>query len=448
MLPVLVICACLLLVGGPASGALDDCPTPDDDADRLLVTLKTFYDDLVFVKAVTETRRSRDYSWLIAEMRRQIASRKLQLAIERAEHELLHRDWNRFSRALFIRADDWACRHAMQGRSYFNYLEAEAHRLMGDDQWAINYIQYAIGVRHQFTGVSINELFKLHGLVELQIVAHFNKAVDRLYGLKQSPNMRLLSALHAVLRHQTEPLDELRSAALDRLYRTAPAIELRPGTGDQDLRSDNMTRLDPHVDDISGQSVSGEAVDAILCEFAQKLSTLGLSSPQYAAATGGDHFDDVLEQLARLDADFAAELNAQVVSVSKTDPQAALSNVETICKQIRQSLGYFNFRETFARYLRAELYLSSEQSCHAAAIRSMQCDLDAIKYARMTRPGVSIGKIVELEGRIVYQLLGCFHRRLKWAYELDGTEDADQLEAKRDELGTCERKLPRDGLDE
>lgn len=445
MLILSIISITLFLEG--SDGFLDDCPLDMHlhiDEELLIEVLRTFFGDLKFVKAITSTRQSRDYSRLIAEMRNVISSRRLQQAIERAEYELLNRNWNRFSRALFLRADDWNCRHAMQGRSYFYYLEAEAHRLMGDNQWAMNYIQHAMGVRQQCTGVSINELFKLHGLVVLQIVSHFNKNVDRLYGLKGSPNMPLLSSLRSVLDDETGPLDDMRSITLDRLFRTSPTIALEESSSH--MSSDDLERIDPDQDDMSGQSVSEAAVDGILCEFTQKMSILGVSSKQFMAT--GNHYDEVIDQARVLDAVFAEELDARVVKIIESDAEQALKNANAMCRFLHESSGYFNFKESFIRYFRVELSRRSNQSCHSSVLTSMQRDLSAIKYIRQRRRGVSLGKMMELESRLVLRMIGCFHRRIKWAYELEGDENEQQLEAKHREFGACERKLPLSGLDE
>lgn len=445
---------------------LDHCPIDRElkiDDVPLINVLEIFYNDLAFIEAVTESRQDRNYTKVLEELTWIVSSGIHYRQIDQMV-QLLNtghfaeatRRWNMIY---------WDQRDSLQVRSYLHYFRADTQRLMEHPIDASAQILDAINVRQRSSGVSVNDLEKLDGLVTLQRVSHFNRAVDFSYNLRTSPDFELLSTIHSVLKDDMSPLSRIRSAISDQLFASPIANEF-PRESASDVASmseveagpfDGMSRVDPSQDDFGGQSTSKRAAEGILCEFAQKLSILG--SISYDDNEVKLDYASLMQQLAELDADFARVFNEDVVRrIEDGQGRLALRNVVSFwsmldssgSKHLRRrpsnypySSGYEHGKmlETYAKYFRIEIY--RRQSDHCTYLKQIEMLLDRIKDARQERRGVSLDKILELEGKIVALSLTCFHQRIRAAYQLSGAEDEQQLRAKREEFGSVDTYFPQ-----
>lgn len=436
-----------------ANGFLEDCPIDRDlrvDNDQVIAVLENFYNDLKYVRAVTESRHERDYSSQLGELPAIVSSGAQQRQIEQMVQMLSSGNFEeayRRSNTIF-----WDIRDSLPVRSYLHYFKAEAQRLMGYASTASAQVLDAINVRQRSTGVSVNELERLDGLVTLQRVSQFNQEVDSSYGLRTSPNMRLLSLIHSVLRDDMSPLLRVRAVTLSRFLEssTMPAHAWP-------AMSDGLHRVDPERDNFRGQTVPERSAEAVLCEFAQKLSTLG------AASYGGapPDYSHLVEQVAHLDAAFAHRFVDQVVRpVENNEGRLAMRNVvgfwtmlnaagpaaapsrRTPAGSAPHSSRYEHGKalETYAKYFRVEIYRRQADRCMYLKVIEML--LDRIKDARQARTGVSLDKILELEAKVVFMSLDCFRRRVRSAYQLDGGESEQQLRTRWADMGPSDRIFP------
>lgn len=437
---------------------LDDCSIDQwqlVDSVPIADTLEAFYKGLKFVEACTEFNQSRQYEAIydnICTLATDPDSKTIDMnyvpayvlfsevvdylegdQFREATTRLNHDDDGSF-------ASDWIV-------SYFYFLKAEIKRLTGEIDEATQALLAAFLERKNSRGVSMNHLERLDGLLMLQKVSQFNQAIDKFYGVKESPGHQLLELVDLLFKDETAPLDELSTLISDRLFRTKPTI-----SSSGIPISYGVRRASADLDDFSGHSVSIALVKSILCEFAHKLAALGVSSADEQRSM--PDYSSVMDQLRRLDTDFATELERRVVRHIDTDLDTAAHSARHMWLDMINN-PYFDHdharlifidndyvRSIFVGYFNMELY-HRRSGCNLQKLHSLHKDLVALKGLRQEHEGVSLGKMAELEARLVLHWLRCFQERLKLAYELDGDENEQQLQAKRSELGaSIERILP------
>lgn len=263
----------------------------------------------------------------------------------------------------------------------------------------------------------------------LKVVNAFNIAVDGWYRLQKSPNLAVLAEVYNAFKDQTAPLEQV----------AAIIMSTRATIGRAYLSGDRGGRIGPSMFLFREPAtpVDDETVNDILCEYGHKLHIMGLISDEppagsYTDADGdgparasclnyllpclfGRHepvtdYDDVLAEFNETDPSFARELNKQVVQYVYRDVDKALDNVDKLCQQAER--GPDDHRESYAKWLRVELYLVANDLRDLNTFAAMLRDLDKIRDMRQTRPGVSLGKILELRARVVFGLMKCLHNRL------------------------------------
>lgn len=446
---ILLFLISIALQSNLANSFLDDCPIDTEmrvGSERIVDILETFYDDLEYFQAATDLRQTRFYSRFFREVDAHWSaySRETYTFFLEVMKLLLE---DRFKQAESLMAKvRFLDLFTGRQKTYYQFFKAEIKRLLGNGKEAAVAILMTYMERHHSEGVSVNDLERLDGLIALQKMSQFNLNVDRMHGLRHSPDYQVLSWIHMMTKGEMVPLKDLRLGIYHRLFRMNPKLRLSENTNTSQVieTSYEMTRTFDRLDDFSGSSVPKTSAEQIMCEFARKLEALGVSSP--AEAEQSD-YDDVLDQLRQLDPEFANRLNARVVTNILTgDIERAKINANEMWGDRLNSPFYDEVQETFMSYFSAELNRRSEERCNAWTLHTLQEDLDTITQIRMVREGLSLDKIVDLEGRIMVLWLHCFHKRVKLAYQLDGTEDEQQLLAKRAEFGTCEHRLPSDAI--
>lgn len=433
------------------AGLLDDCPLDRDQRigdDQVIDVLEIFFKDLIFVQASTETRQPRNYTNLTQEIHNSYGPESMPWISENVYQFFywvtyllrLNRIEDAKSELSTLRSYDYV--NGGKEMSYLYYLEAEATRLLGENAEASSSILSAYIERRVSPGVTLNELERLDGLIALQKVSLFNQDVDRYHGVGRSPDYHLLSILHSTLGGEMAPLNEIRFTALDRLYDTAPRVETpaeSSTSGNLEAAvTEEMHRVEPEMDNISGQSVSHLSTKGILCEFAHKLSILGASSRDDIPVDYGA----VIEQLRRIDPDFAEQLNARVVAFLPTDLERARQNLRGLWMRELRLSRYDKIQQLFTRYFTVELHrLRMGDNCNLYDLLDMHDNLIGMIHIRKMYKGVSFGRLNELEGEFVLIWMKCFHERVKLAYSLVGTEDEVQLDVKRTQLGRVRDRI-------
>lgn len=440
MLILLVIAAACHVT--TAGAFLDDCPI--DREHRLgdvlvLDVLESFYKDLIFVQACTELQQSLEYEALLREMKQShttpldgangpadqysFVTYLLRLLATNhlfAVNKLINETWGSG------RIRGWIS-------TYFQYIDAEVKSSLGEYDEALEAIIYAFGRRRKFRGVSMNRLERFDGLLALQKVSEFNRDIDSLYGLKRNRDHQLLSLVHLIMKEELEPLNKIRNS-LD-------ASSSAPTTGSNHSNAETHDEQGADANFI-GNGISKAQVESILCEFAEKFGVLG------AEETSIPHYREVMDQVRLLDANLAQELEVKVMQYIDIDINSAKIAMADVWREYG---GLENQNETgkiFLFYLLIELdYLQSEHGCSINKLGAMQRFYSVIVRERREHRGISIGMLTQLGAKMVLHWLKCFHERVKVAYELDGSEDEQQLEAKRSVLGTSlERTLPASDL--
>lgn len=438
-----------------AAGFLDDCPVDRDlrvDGDLVVDVLESFHKDLVFVQASTDVRKLRDYGDLLSEMHNDYDSASMPWSSTDVHHffdmliELLHE--NQIDQAKVVLNDLRFLRQFENGveMTYYQYLQAEVNRILGKNKAAASAILLAYSERRASKGISVNQLERLDGLIALQKVSSFNQKVDKLHGLVTSPDYKTLDLVHLITKNELVPLKEFRSAVLSKLstLQERPALvgSSRASTSSASPES-NVQRVDPDQDDLTGKTVSNQQVEGILCEFAQKLSVLEISTREEEQPID---YSNVIDQLRQLDADFAEKLDANIVDTIGTAHERAKKKAYEIWNDILDAPDTEETKEQFLSYFNTELTRRSKDRCDLWALQSMQEDVDTIKRIRKENRGMSLNNIAELEARVALVWLQCSHHRVKMAYELDGSEDEQQLVDKRSRLGSCARTIPFDAI--
>lgn len=437
-------------------GLLDDCGIDSEqrvDNDLVIDVLEDFYKDLIFVQASTETRQDRNYSGLTQEIHNNYGLESLPWISDNVYqffYWIIHllrqnRIEDAKSELSTLRSYDYV--DGGKEMSYLCYLEAEANRLLGENPAASSSVLSAYLERREAPGVTLNELERLDGLISLQKVSEFSLNVDRYYGVGRSPDYHLLSILNSTLGSEMAPLNEIRFTALDRLYDTSPRIETAADASTSEGREAavfaDMQRVNPELDDFSGRSVSHASTKEILCEFAHKLHILGVSSRK---DTSADH-RAVIEQLRRIDPNFAERLNARVVAFLPTNLELAKENLRGIWTNDLRLARYNRIQQLFTRYFTAELHrLKMGDGCSLDDLNDLHDNFVTTKHVRKMYLGVSIARLIDLEARVALLWLKCFHERVKLAYDLAGNENEQQLEAKRVQLGTGRNRIIPDSI--
>lgn len=430
-----------------ASGFLDNCTIDRDmqiDNVSVIDALEAFYKDLVFLRASTETKQDRRYVNLFSEMNKVASDNNDDEAETASAHQLflgvmllLDEDKPREAKTLLYENRLEERYSSGWPMTYFKFLQAEVDRVLGNNKEAASAILVAFLERQNTAGVSLNELEKLDGLIALQKVSRFNQDVDKLYGLSKSPDYKLLVLVHLMSKDELVPLIHLRSEVYERLFKTSPSIaESLIDVGNSSSAGD-MYRLHPTLDDFTGQSVPEASVEGILCEFAQKLSIL-MAGSQDETPSG---YQFVIDQLRLLDPLFADKLDSAVVANIEADIGLAFNNAYRIWKNLLSCGKFDQTQELFISYFRTELERRTLVNCGVGALDNLQDDIEITKEIRETHPGVSLDKILQLQAKIVFLWLNCFHRRVQAIYRLAGDEDEQRLKVKQALFGTC-AKIP------
>lgn len=404
-----------------AHGFLDDCPTIDMThrlgGELVVDVLKTFYDDLVFVGTATETCQRRDYRQVIAEMTGSTEPDPFLKNIAR----LLSED--RFEDAVIMLSgnpNQWYAGDPRK-RTFLSYFQAETNRLLNLDGKAFEYVQRAVADRKLSEGVSVNVLERLNSLIALKGVSRFNRDVDRVHGLIESPNYEQLPLLHSYFKNHLNPFAVIRSTIADKF---SGIISAQPG---------DVKRADPDLDEFDGQSVAKTSVDGMLCEFARKLNILGVSH-RNARPLSQDH-NYVLGQIEELDYAFGFDLRT-IVNIFGSNATRARDALYHIWRSapLKES------KEVFVRYFDIEFDRQSKGSCYL--LYKMQQGIKTIRNLREDCEGLGLGSLLDLEAKVLFRWMNCVHQRLRLFYRLEGNEDEQQLEAKRAQFGGGDRKLP------
>lgn len=433
-------------------GFLDDCPI--DREQRIgdvpvVCVLEKFRKDLLYVQAMTELRRSRDYKDLVDEMsematdpdRETISAARaygLFSEVMRALEENRIRDADSliFENGSESFIDDWIL-------TYFYFFEAEAKRLLGEFEEAAKSVLTSFLERRNSRGISLNQLERLDGLLTLQKVHQFNKDVDRLYGLRDSPNYQLLRFVHLTTKDLLTELHEARRVIFDRLFHTQPRIDTSLSGAFIDTFH-LMKRLDLSLDDFRGQSVPITSAESILCEFAQKMNILVDSQNMTAS-----DYSAVINQLRRLDPHLAQEFEDRVIDNIATNITLAREIVGSMWDDYYSAdYDQGDIKAIFVAYFQIELkHLQSAEGCNIWALDSLNFVNFILRDLRNDNDGLSLDKLAELEAKITLHHINCFHERVKLVYELDGGESEQELMVKRTQLGdSCVRKLPESEL--
>lgn len=217
------------------------------------------------------------------------------------------------------------------------------------------------------------------------------------------------------------------SIGLDGSYRIkkSPNLPLPARMGPQ--LDDEYERVEPSMTVfVKPSHLDQETVDSILCEYAQKLQILlastdqttggssieqspvaGLIRPSSGRARMSDH-KDILNQVRSLDPVFAEEVEQEIIKyidVGLLD--VALRQAETMCGKLKNA---FDYKESFAIWLKTELARRSDERCDPASLNKMLRDIDHITIIRRWKMGVSIGKQQELRAKVVFRMMSCFHQ--------------------------------------
>lgn len=438
LLSFMLIVALHLTAPHLAADFLEDGPQRIDD-DQVVYVLRTFYNDLEFVRAITESRQSSGYDELIEEVEGAIRSPDVRDQVQRGAAELFSGNWFGFTRTFSYNWES-ICSD-VQGQSYCYYLTSELNRLRGSTNTYL--LKNAMRTRQRYKGVSINELARLDGLIVLQIASQFNHQVDWLYGIRQSPNFELLSSVHTVLKDESTPFNDIRSAILERLFRTPPLIGIVGKDSSSGAVLDFMQRTDPHIDNFrnQGPTIARASVKGILYELAERLSILGVSPLEETDFTAASDYSPVIDQAKRIDTDFARELRENVVDIFDQDPMRAIENVEALLRAL-DGFGNSKSKQSFLKYFEVELRRRSTKKCNMDTLSEIEMGLVELDNSRRSSKGVSLGNIVELKGKVVFLQLKCFHARLKLTFKLSGYDTEQQLKAKRTQFGSSDRLLP------
>lgn len=425
----------------------EDCPIDRQQrvgTDLVIEVAENFYRDLNFLQAVTEVQQLRDYSNVRNEIKilgRVHHLKHLENELLRRNHEVIELLQRNNPTDAIKKCDavanelrkinpvDLKREEITSAQSYLHYFKAEAYRLLLDHAKAMDQIAEATRYRQSSIGISLNELEKLNGLIVVERISNYNHEVDQMFGLSRGPNITLLATSYSRYSKSLEPLNAHRATS----YR----------------------RNNPSQDDLSGQSVARRSLLDILCEFMQKLAATGASSNRRQSSSAD--YNHVLSELQQLNASFAKELKDKVAknivlgqmddAVQQTDRlsgkiwdfdcwtllESSNSSGKSLYenKQLREL-------EAYTKYFQAEAYRRSDDF---DSLTRSEFVLDRVKQIRKAQIGVSMGKLVELEGKIVFKTLMCLGKRIKSIYRLDGNESARDLENKRARYGTCERTL-------
>lgn len=237
-----------------------------------------------------------------------------------------------------------------------------------------------------------------NGLETLKAVLRFNYDADRLYGIAQSPDLERLAAAHLSSRDESAPLME--TGALSTVVADGPGDVRRTGV---------KLRL------LNRAPVPRESVEDILCEFAQKLAALGVSSPAADDSQALPDYSDVLAEARRIDADFADELQASVVAHIGTDIVRAIKTAYTMSAQLNQPVLGYDPRESFTGYFDAELRRRFDGACQKLHLQQMQDNVTWIQSVRRRCAGLSVGKMLELQAKVAFKRMTCLHKSLESA---------------------------------
>lgn len=424
------------------AGYLDESPifaTQSLDGHRVIDVLNRFYKDLTLLKTICSTsQQSGDYSGIMAENRAVVSEDQFKQQIDLVFGSLqseahIYDILDKCDEFLRMQKDSLRDQSVdqtkvMTAQSYLHYAKAETYRLLGDHVKAMSQISDASVIRQRVRGISLNELERLHALIIVQRLSEFNHEVDNLFRLGGTCEGGI-SRWYLLYRNSMDPLGATVSERIN-------------------------------LDDFSGRCISGQRVASIFNEFTDKLGTLDISLPASTSEreTASAYYLSVIEEVSKVNKDFAIELNDQVVdSIKKDYEREALNAADKLVGKLHdygswtvlgstshtmeeKSLETSKRRtlETYAKYFKAEIYRRST-NCNFLILAELM--LDRVKNIRQTYEGISVGKLIELEGKIAFKSLICFHKRMTSIYKLRGDESNQELETRRVEHGGCESTL-------
>lgn len=431
-------------------GFLVECPVNREQSIgnvSVMSVLETFYKDLIFVQACTESRQERRYSDLVGEISEMATNPEWEItsairayrmfsglikALQEDRFETADRLINENGGQYFIR--DWV-------ENYFYYFQAEVRRMTDDSEEAAKAALWSYLERKNSAGISMNQLERLDGLLALQKISLFNLGLDRLYGLEKGADLQLLRIVHFMFKDELAPLERISFAIFDRLFRESPEMIGSSAPLNTSTGAHAAEGVGPSLDDFTGQSVARATVESVLCEFAQKFDIIA-----EAEAPSIPDYSIVIDQLRRIDAELAQELEDRVVQYIDTDIDHVRKTVTDMWREYHSSpYRRENTKGIFLAYFHIELnFLLSEYGCNVWELDALRFANDLILHdLRRKNEGLSLDKMAELWAKIVLHWLKCFHERVKLAYELDGSENEQQLREKRSQLGdSCDRTLP------
>lgn len=443
-------------------GFLDDCPIDRGQQignDSIIHVLETFYKDLIFVRACTRSQQPRKYVRLFKDMNKSYHSdehmrfggedfrseRYNAYSLTTNALKLLNENQVRGAMRLIDRdfgKPHFAFRNWVG--TYLNFIKAEVRRLSGDYEMATDALLESLADRQEYTGVSVNHLERLDGLLALQKVSQYNRNFDTYLHISENASYQARLLIHSISKDELQPLSELRAEMVSRLP-WVPWLPLRSDSDSSGADSDDeYVETGPVSNpEFSGQSVSMLSVERIFCEFGQRLNMIG--GREIRNNVVASDYSDVIDQLKQLDANLAQLLDEQIVKYIDTDIRRARKGAwSKTNKDLFSSFrGDENYKSMFLSYFHIELnYLQSEDACsNIFKLWGLPHIFSSLIEERVSFNGLSMGKLLELEARIVLHHLRCFHERVRLAYELDGSEDDQQLQSKWSELGASTGRI-------
>lgn len=267
----------------------------------------------------------------------------------------------------------------------------------------------------------------------LKLVHKYVLEVDKTYNVRKSPDYDMLSELHNRIQWWMAPLNVIRKEISNRLE-----TEYTPVEGE---------RVSPALQIYRGQDpVDKDAVESILCEFVRKMEILVPDGPRWrpptaeqvsepgeikktsffskmfgrnAKSANEDDYSDIVFELNSMDAEYANLINLRVVKFMQSNPKKAYANVnnenlELTKQELHSSDGTPSYKQVYTQWLRAEVIRSSlANSCDADSLRIMMSDVASVRSIRETLQGVALGRLLELETKVLLPVIKCFHRRLR-----------------------------------
>lgn len=255
----------------------------------------------------------------------------------------------------------------------------------------------------------------------LKDVHQFVWDVDKKYGIKKSPNLTLLAAVHASMKDELAPWHDIRAKVLN-----MDAQRAKYPSDDDEERLDLSTDTFSHA-----LFVAKEHVDRLLCEFVDKLRVLGLLTEQEPESSKralsaswplnkflhrklgqGKDYSEIVGQLKSLDFDYAKQLNRMVVRYVDINPAKALEKVDKMCTDMDDARAGYDWKQSFTKWFRVDIKRRLPNACDAHALDLMHRDLHDISYIRSSRAGISMRRMIEQDAKQLFHTMKCLHQKL------------------------------------